>query len=475
MAETHCLPSSGGVEEQDRVEIGTALRALIGTSPLASLRPGECSIVSERCVVVTGLHTIPDLLPVFSQAHTRLGDDGILLLVTAVCDTGSRRGRYGCASIDAVISTATRCGFVEQARVAVLADEEALDTGGFRALADTHGALIERGEIRLLALRFERTQPRWRVANLEQHRRDEVAQLFERCFGFPLSLALWDWKYGAGRGENVLGLSDERVVAHYGATYRRILYCGEMAQAAQIGDVMVDPSDRGVLTRRGPFYLTAATQAELSCATCLVGFGFPNTRAMRLPQKLGLYAPVDRIVELAWPVRRRPRWKRAGGRIVEPGELARMRKLVDRLWSAMAEALTQSAVGVRDIDWLTHRYADHPVHQYTTLVIRSRFSGRANALAVVKREGERCELLDVIGPAASMPDLITVVRHLAACWGCKEVYCWITESHAQWLDHGDPIRRDPDVVVPTSIWVGGPSPDELQGRWWLMGGDTDFH
>ena len=34
--------------------------------------------------------------------------------------------------------------------------------------------------------------------------------------------------------------------------------------------------------------------------------------------------------------------------------------------------------------------------------------------------------------------------------------------------------QDLDVIVPGNGWTQGPAHETLVGRWWLMGGDTDF-
>jgi len=141
-------------------------------------------------------------------------------------------------------------------------------------------------------------RPRWQLRNGSAKNFAEIAVLFQKVFGHPLSRDLWNWKYSNGRGNAVVAARNGALIAHYGGMYRDILLCGSPDWALQICDVMVHPDERGVMTRQGPFLLTAACSAEVYGP---LGFGFPNARAMLVAKKMKLYDEAGQMAEVRWP------------------------------------------------------------------------------------------------------------------------------------------------------------------------------
>ncbi|AGA33568.1 hypothetical protein TVNIR_1907 [Thioalkalivibrio nitratireducens DSM 14787] len=328
----------------------------------------------------------------------------------------------------------------------------------------------------LLVLAREQAAGRWRVTYQEPELLPEVQALFQRVFGHPMSEALWHWKYGQGRGQGALTLRDGRVVAHYGGLTREVRFLGRREWAGQVADVMVEAGDRGVLTRQGAFFRAAASVPE----TCsgygskhLIGFGFPNRRHFTLAERLGLYAEVGRMVEPRWPAAAATngRWRLADLAELPAGRAARA---VERLWAAMARDLQEAIVGVRDYAWLRYRYLQHPEYRYRVFGVRRRWRPGWRGVIVLREHAQRVELMDLVGSLGSLPELVAAARDWAAAAGYPEVFAWITSTHAASLGLDDATVTDPDVVVPTSIRTPGPAPAELNGRWWLMSGDTDF-
>jgi hypothetical protein len=245
---------------------------------------------------------------------------------------------------------------------------------------------------------------------------------------------------------------------------------------------MVLPSERAVLTRTGPFFLTAASFLEANIgygAQYLVGFGFPNERAMRVAERLGLYAEVGRMVEVCWPPLSTPlSTQLVLGPCVhhlDPEKADLHGRLVDRLWMRMRHDLRDGIVGVRDWSYVRHRYLRHPHKRYNVLLMKSRFIGRALGIVALNRGGESCELVDIIAPLKHLPLLVNQTRRMAALWGMNGVYCWITKSYAELFTNTGGKSIDLDIRIPTSAWTPGPRPEDISGRWWLMSGDTDFH
>ena len=405
-----------------------------------------------------------DMLVLFGRAYRELNGAGRLLLLDHFC---RRRGEPGDGhlSVDQLQSLASRAGFVVEAELPVSLPWPPRGGGA---------ACVPRGL--LVAFRRVPAVRRWRVTWQEPHRLAEVRALFARVFGHAMSEALWRWKYGGGRGQGALAIRDGEVVGHYGVLTRSVRYLGRPERAAQVADVMVEPGDRGVLTRRGAFFLTAASMPEACCgygSKHLIGFGFPNHRAFRVAERLGLYASVDRITELSWPAvtGERARWAFED---LAQRSAAQASRLVDRLWTAMAGALGEAIVGVRDYAWVRYRYLRHPEHDYRVLVIRTPTWRRALGVIVLRLHDDRAELMDVIAPPARLESLVAAAREAAGRAARSQLFCWASSRCASYLDTNGASETDPDVCIPTSIHTAGPSPAEITGRWWLMSGDTDF-
>jgi hypothetical protein len=63
---------------------------------------------------------------------------------------------------------------------------------------------------------------------------------------------------------------------------------------------------------------------------------------------------------------------------------------------------------------------------------------------------------------------------MAAAHGARRLFLWITDNMADRLSAGATVRQL-DIFVPANVWTPAPPVEALAGRWWLTGGDTDFH
>lgn len=335
---------------------------------------------------------------------------------------------------------------------------------------------------RLMRLR-RRARPPTRLAAVGPPDSEPMRVLFQRVFGHPMSVAEWNWKYGGGRGHAVGLWRDGALVAHYGAATRRVLIDGQVTAAAQVGDVMVLPEANAGLGRQGALQQVSATLLEQQIgwgAPHRLGFGFPNARAMRLAERLQLYAPVDEIIQLEWaapPLARTAAdalWRVQAVDLEALDESAPAWAHLQAAWQAMAAGLSRSLLPVRDAAWLRHRYGNRPGVRYRLMMLRHRLGLHRGGAWVQREHDDHVELMDLIGA----PELLArLVRHARrATGGHGPVRAWITRSHADWLDDPrDPaLRVDVGVKVPTSVHTPGPAPASLRGRWFLMGGDTDF-
>ncbi|MCX5864977.1 MAG: bifunctional class I SAM-dependent methyltransferase/GNAT family N-acetyltransferase [Deltaproteobacteria bacterium] len=329
-------------------------------------------------------------------------------------------------------------------------------------------------------LHFTRTQrPGWRVGRIRPAHGQAVQRLFCEVFGLPLTPEHWHWKYGDGRGAAVGVWKDGELVAHYGGLPRRINYFGRREQAMQSVDAMVASKARGAFTRKGAFFLATATHFEqyMGYGTPhLIGYGFPNQRALQLPLKLGLYVtPIAHINELVW----------------EPSTVRNMfwyqlRELqgnnhadhhaIDLLWHEMEAESEDLIIGVRDAAYWIHRYMQHPCIGYRNIMVYHRFLRRPCAVFACRQDGDRLELLDWVSRRTYLPGVIEAARMTAYQTGSRELYCWASEPLQEVVVAQVPPLRivDTGIEVPTNGWTAGPAIAEIAGRIWLTGGDTDF-
>ena len=361
-------------------------------------------------------------------------------------------------------SLACRCGF-EIATQAENRDEQGEIT-----------AVRPRSNQFTLICRRSSKQLRWRLTGLQLEGFEAFATLFLNVFGHPMSQALWEWKYAGGRGCAVVAWRGRQLIAHYGGNLRQVLVYGEATMALQVCDAMVAPDERAVMTKTGAMFQVTAAFLELyqGLAAIPLAFGFPNRRAMRLGERLGLYAEVGALCELRWPaLGKRPR---LSSRLsFTQGCEKTDRRIMANLWEAMARDLVDGVVGVRDWPFLRHRYLNHPERRYSLVLVRRRITGTALGLLVLHREEDALALTDLVAPLKNIPMLLVHARRLAGLWGLTTLYCWISRQHASRFVVRDTAVRELDISIPTNAWVPQPlTAGQLKDRWWLTMGDTDF-
>jgi hypothetical protein len=301
----------------------------------------------------------------------------------------------------------------------------------------------------------------------------ELLDLFRAAFGHEMAPELWRWKY---QGLDTLGTlvrCEGRLVAFYGGMPRAIHLFGFPATVVQIGDVMVHPKQRGILTRKGPFFQAAANFLEHFVGqgkAFPIAFGFPSERAYRLAAHLGLYERAGELMRVSWPALE-----------ARPSYSVRIRPLshdkaaaVDRLWREMAETLQDQVVGVRDWRYVHRRYLQHPTLTYQPYLISSRLTGSPLGIIVIRVMDDIIELLDIIAPPKHASTLVHCLRRLAWSLGKPQAYAWITSQNAHLLAGESGEITPTGIIIPHNRWTPGIPASELLNRWWLMGGDTDF-
>lgn len=325
----------------------------------------------------------------------------------------------------------------------------------------------------MMRFRWSGTGPRYRLSSPSSDDREDCHRLFERAFGEAPDPNLWEWKYGEGRGFSTIARREGRLVAHYGGVSRRILFLGVKAHAVQICDVSVDPAERGVMTKTGAFTSVAAFNQINTMGLDdrhLCGYGFPNQRHVVLGERAGFYAEVETLVELKWDCRpRRPSILTTA----RPVRLAKKAAAITRLWLAMARDLASAILVVRDVEYLRYRYESHPTVDYRLFLVRRRW-GVSLGLLVLRFDGDLCRLVDVVGPVASLSQLIQSARQIAADAGCLKLVMWITSGQAYRFQSAETDVQPLDIKIPGNCLVERVPVETLRNRWWLMMGDTDF-
>jgi len=311
------------------------------------------------------------------------------------------------------------------------------------------------------------------IVGMDQCTSDKVQALFDHCFGGSFDEALWHWKYGEGRGQAIGVIQNGQLIAHYGGAARSIRYFGETTSAMQICDVMVMPGKRGFYSRRGHFFTTAATFLDMHVgynARHLLGFGFPNLKAMHVAARLGLYNKTDDFIEIRFA-------GLSGGSTdiqcsIDDGSVID-RPEYDVLWQSLSGRLINAIVGERCADYMDYRYRNHPGGHYRFVCLRQA-DGELLALAVVREHELRCLLMDIVAAPEDISRCLPVLAEFLHMSLQMPLKCWITAGHAHWFDAPGSVRHDCGIEIPCNTWSAGPPAERLQGAWWLTAGDMDF-
>ncbi|MFZ9509570.1 MAG: GNAT family N-acetyltransferase [Burkholderiaceae bacterium] len=320
--------------------------------------------------------------------------------------------------------------------------------------------------------------PLYRVAEVNADNAAEMRALFERVFGKPMSETFWHWKYRPGRGHGMGVWQGDELVAHYGGVGMDILWCGTPSRAVQIVDVMVTPSVRHGVRTQSPFFLATSKFLERYLGygnPYVIGFGFPSDRHLVLARHLKLYAKVGEMTEVTVDRPHRHwsdvlyRWS-----TLAPGDFARERATLDRLWQAMAASLPQAIVIRKDAERLQQRYLQHPEQRYELWLLRTRLLGTPLAVVAVKVETQRVFVLDAVCDQARLADVLRLAAHRA--WQRYDVplVAWLSSAYTAPLAAAGLRLSALPIVTPSNIWAPGPDPATLQDRWCLFAGDTDY-
>lgn len=324
--------------------------------------------------------------------------------------------------------------------------------------------------------------------------RAAVAALHTLVFGPDVDGAWFAWKYGQGAAQGqgqALGVwHGADLIAYCGGLPRTLWHQNKNLRGLQIGDVMVHPSWRGILSRRGPFFQVSkhfydSRLGPEQSRNFQLGFGFPNGRHLRLAVLLGLLHDGGEMESLHWAgasaaTQSLPwQWQ---CRALWPSDTDFDRN-VNCAWKAMREQTTSLTVGQRDAAYLRWRFAERPPAantppgapvRYRFFALRRRWSRSCAGVAVLDLRSSSAHWLDWVGPLALMPLASKACRLEAAHAGATELTAWASPAVAQRLANTGITQREvcAKIGIPTASDWDAPGVSGLE--WWFMGGDTDF-
>lgn len=473
---------------------------------------GLASLDTDFCETLVVEGTVPYLeqLALLTEAKRVLTANGELLLFGEYLDDDSRIERSELANLSSLRQLSKRLGFQlleerdysEAGLASVRALEQRADALQAQILSNTeidHAALESAAsELRFIAAEFKEGRRALRIfkfrkdeeslgeyanaefGDIDSFASAELNRLFEESFSTEFDQEQWQWKYQHGNGRCVVARAEPggNIVSHYGGAPREILYFGQSNVAIQVCDVMVLPEIRRHYGKRSLFFKTAATFLEREIGNTvrqLLGFGFPNQRAMNIALRLGLYEKTDDFLELVFPVLENP----VSALQVEVANLEDQEHsdAINSLWQQMAPAFGDAIIGVRDASYLKYRYFEHPFYQrglYHPHLVRDE-TGQACAFFVLKAHGDELLLMDLICPAADIkPMLGEIADFCRKQEQGKALKIWITKAWQEVVQLPDCVVNDLGIEIPCNSWNRGPDAKTLYGAWWLTAGDMDF-
>lgn len=319
----------------------------------------------------------------------------------------------------------------------------------------------------------------FRLADITPNDEAEILTLFSEVFGETLSTDWLTWKHGVQIESNdsrAAGLWDAqgKLVAHYSGVPRMLLWENKSKNAVQIGDVMVAPKARGILSRRGPFFQVCKRYFDNWVGVQKpfeIAFGFPNKRHIVLGEKLGLYHSACDIDHLTWQAKSHPlplswRWQKLhkDDRSID--------RIANTLWRKMRQACMSYVIGERSSNYLRWRFIARPDKQYRIYCLK-KFWVLPAALVITTESEDTFELIDIIGDPREFSVAITAVLNEASAHSSGKMQCWASPCVTKLIQTDAEINYS-GATVAIAKHSDIESEQIKNAHWWWMGGDTDF-
>ncbi|GAB4419291.1 MAG: hypothetical protein OHK0032_15190 [Thermodesulfovibrionales bacterium] len=297
-----------------------------------------------------------------------------------------------------------------------------------------------------------------------------IVKLFKEVFGREMTLEEWRWKY-TGRGNKKVYSSvavneSGEVVAHYGGMPHRMVYQGREVYGLAIGDVMVHPKFRGFKLFKKA---AAMVPDEAVKDGIILGYGFPNERAMALPEKLGLYEKVEDVFEASKEAKFFNNLNRF---IYKFFPLSYDDSRIDALWESVKREVKLGVV--RDREYLAWRYERHPLYRYELWGLKKRWGNRLAGLAVLKRDGERMLIIDFVCSINMLNILFKKIGNYAYKTWIKTLTLWLPEYLRPAIEEMGFLVNPTRTCIPRTTHEKTLTKDEMKGKFFYTMGDTDF-
>jgi len=297
-----------------------------------------------------------------------------------------------------------------------------------------------------------------------------IVRLFKEIFSREMTLEEWRWKYTRPNSNKVYAslAADEngQIVAHYGGMPQRMVYRGREILGMAIGDVMVHPSFRGTKLFKKVAELLPIVSAQDGF---ILGYGFPNERAMKLPEKLGIYEKVEDV----WESAKEPQFKNDHVRLMyKMFPLSYDDSRIDTLWESLKNDIKISII--RDREYLKWRYKNHPLFTYELWGIKKRWQQKLTGLVVLRRDGENLLLIDFLCPLQSLSAVFQKTENYAFVSGFKNLKLWHPEYLNPKLNAKGFYVSKTATCIPRTTHPAWLKKDEIKGKFFYTMGDTDF-
>jgi GNAT superfamily N-acetyltransferase len=297
-----------------------------------------------------------------------------------------------------------------------------------------------------------------------------IRGLFKEVFGREMSFEEWVWKYSGAKSERVWSsvavTETNEVVAHYGGMPKRMIFNGREIKGIAIGDVMVHPKYRGLNVFRK---VVALLPQETEKHGFVLGYGFPNERALRLPEKLGLYEKVEDVSEACKEVQFYRNLPRYAYRFFP---LQYDDRRIDRLWEKVKGGIHLAVI--RDREYLSERYQRHPLYTYELWGLRRRWEMRLSGIAILRREKERMLLIDFVCPLDLLGPFFQKIENYVYTTGIKRLVFWFPDYLRERVASGGFSIYPSGTSIPRTNREKWLTKAEIEGKFFYAMGDTDF-